>query len=104
MRRRSGSSLALTLLTLPWLALAGGCAMCCAPHDCDYLYQGGAWVRTNPSSGRVGSAFDNAGMPVVATGAPATEPTPAPQPDEGSTPVPGSTSTISPELGETYLP
>ena len=63
-----------------WVAslLAGlsGCAMCCAPFDYDYGYQGGAWVRDNPSSGRVGSVFEPAGYKAIAD-APSNEPTPA---------------------------
>lgn len=41
--------------------LSSGCAMCCAPFDCNYPYVGGRWVRDNPSEGRVGSAFAPAG-------------------------------------------
>lgn len=91
MRRLLGISLVLPLLTL-----AGGCAMCCAPYDGHYLYQGGAWVRHNPESGRVGSLFDEAGAPV--TLAPATAPalTPAVPP--------GTRSVIPRDAGETYLP
>ena len=44
-----------------FVSLASGCAMCCHPFDCDYLYQGGRWVRDIPNEGRVGSAFYNAG-------------------------------------------
>lgn len=43
------------------LSLSSGCAMCCHPYDCHYLYQGGRWVRDIPDSGRVASAFDEAG-------------------------------------------
>jgi hypothetical protein len=39
------------------LSLTSGCATCCNPFDCFYLYQGGAWVRNDPEHGRVGSAF-----------------------------------------------
>src|SRR4029079_15246030 len=46
--------------------LSSGCATCCAPFDYHYLAQTGRWVRTNPTSGRVGSMFDNAGGPSVA--------------------------------------
>lgn len=44
-----------------FVVLASGCAMCCHPYDGHYLYQGGRWVRDNPTEGRVGSAFYNAG-------------------------------------------
>ena len=46
--------------------MSSGCAMCCAPYDYHYLAQTGRWVRYNPTSGRVGSAFDNAGGPADA--------------------------------------
>lgn len=50
-----------SLLSAAMLAAGSGCAMCCAPYDCDYGYTGGAWVRDNPSWGRVGSIFEPAG-------------------------------------------
>jgi hypothetical protein len=86
---------ALSLVSL--ISLASGCAMCCAPYDCHYLYQGGAWTRHNPTDGRVGSAFAEAGGPTMMA-TPADEPTPAATLPEG-TPisVPGTT-------GESYLP
>src|SRR6185295_17138295 len=65
----------LAMSSLLGLALlVSGCAMCCAPYDCDYPYVGGRWVRNNPSSGRVGSIFDEAGAAVEA--ASASQPTP----------------------------
>ena len=91
----ASSLVSLSLVSL--ISLASGCAMCCAPNDCDYLYQGGAWVRHNPSSGRVGSAFDEAGGPaMVAT---AEEPTPG-------EPLPPTTGTpsLDPREGGSYLP
>lgn len=96
------------LLRLPallsLLLLSSGCAMCCAPYDFDYPFAGGRWVRHNPTSGRVGSAFDEAGGPVdvvVPAGATIEQlPTPAPtQPP----PAPGR-SVIPRTLGENYLP
>jgi hypothetical protein len=88
----------LPIASLVVLALlSGGCALCCAPFDCDYPYVGGRWVRTNPSSGRVASLFDEAGAPVEAVptaGQPASPP-----------PVPPATRSVIPRnLGETYLP
>ena len=60
------------------MGFSSGCAMCCAPFDYDYLVSGGRWTRFNPSSGRVGSAFDEAGGPSDVAVASATgEPTPA---------------------------
>jgi len=46
--------------------LSSGCATCCAPFDYHYLAQTGRWVRYNPTTGRVGSMFDNAGGPADA--------------------------------------
>jgi hypothetical protein len=85
------------------MLVASGCAMCCAPYDCDYLYCGGRWVRNNPSSGRVGSVFDEAGAPVDATPTAAAAPTPAPLPTQS---VPGTPtrSVIPRNLGDNYLP
>ena len=82
--------------------LSSGCAMCCAPYDCDYPYVGGRWVRTNPSSGRVASVFDEAGAQVEETSANASQPTPAQPPAQRS--VPGTRSVIPRNLGENYLP
>ena len=84
------------------LLLSSGCALCCAPFDCDYTYQGGRWIRTNPSSGRVGSVFDEAGEPVEAVPTAAViGPTPGnPQP----LPPPQTRSVIPRNMGQTYLP
>jgi hypothetical protein len=54
------------LLVIALLGGLSGCAMCCAPYDDDFGYTGGAWIRDNPSSGRVGSAFEPAGYKVNA--------------------------------------
>ena len=45
--------------------MAGGCAICQGPHDCDYPTYGGRWERTNRTHGRVGSEFDPAGAPAA---------------------------------------
>jgi hypothetical protein len=97
----------------------GGCAMCCAPFDCDYPSVPGRWTRHNPASGRVGSAFDEAGGPadvVVATAAeevpPAQSVTPMPPPGPMRSPsdlAPGTRSVVPRSvvprtMGETYLP
>lgn len=58
---------------------SSGCAMCCAPYDWDFGYSGGAWVRDNPSTGRVGSAFEPAGYKAIEETA--NEPTPAAEGD-----------------------
>ena len=63
------------LLAASLLAGLSGCTMCCAPFDYDFGYQGGAWVRDNPSSGRVGSVFEPAGYKAIADRP--SEPTPA---------------------------
>lgn len=89
-------------LLLGLLPLASGCAMCCAPYDCSYPYVGGAWVRHNPDSGRVGSAFDEAGGPAMAGEVLEGEPTPAEQ--APTTTVPGTRSVLPRARGETYLP
>src|SRR6476659_1064885 len=112
--------------------LSSGCATCCAPFDYHYLAQTGRWVRTNPTTGRVGSAFDDAGAPADVAPAPSTwptptpaeptpaqtEPTPAQRPRfEAPTPSnplpapsrmapggPQARSVIPRNMGETYLP
>ena len=38
-----------------------GCALCCSPDDCNYGAYGGRWQRHDMLSGRVGSAFAEAG-------------------------------------------
>jgi hypothetical protein len=93
--------LAAGWLILGLVAMSSGCAMCCAPFDCHYLYQGGAWVRHNPTSGRVGSAFDEAGGPN--TGGEVIEGQPAPAGTEAE-PIPTGTRSVMPRRGETYLP
>ena len=88
------------------LLLSSGCAMCCAPYDYDYPFAGGRWVRHNPTSGRVGSAFDEAGGPVdvVPTGTVVEQlPAASAQPQPQSLP-PGTRSVIPRNLGESYLP
>lgn len=107
--------LALTLISA-LLAHLGGCAMCCAPFDCDYPSVPGRWVRHNPTSGRVGSAFDEAGGPAgveqvaAANGSVQFEqlqqglPTPATPAPATPGPAPGTRSVIPRGMGETYLP
>lgn len=88
-----------------------GCAMCCSPYDDYYPFQGGAWIRTNPTSGRAGSAFAEAGQPamaedlpveVVPTPADASPPMPAPTKPPSAQPAPIRSVTPR-KLGETYL-
>jgi hypothetical protein len=77
--------LASGLLVATLVAGLSGCSMCCAPYDCDFGYTGGAWVRDNPSWGRVGSVFEPAGYKAVADDAAANAeevPTPAAEPDD----------------------
>lgn len=86
------------------LLLASGCTVCCAPFDDHYLYTGGRWVRHNPNSGRVGSAFDPAGSRVEGDDQPqdapvASEPTPAPLPGQD-----GTQSVLPDAEGNSYLP
>ena len=91
---------ALSLVTC-LVGLSSGCAMCCAPFDFDYQSVTGRWARQNPSGGRVGSAFDEAGAPsdVIVTTA-ATQPAPAQPPAQLA---PGTRSVIPRNMGETYL-
>jgi hypothetical protein len=49
--------------------LASGCSICSSDYDCDYGMYGGSWERHHPSRGRVGSAFEPAGSPVLPTAA-----------------------------------
>lgn len=87
------------------LYFLSGCALCCAPYDCDYHYLGGRWIRTNPSSGRVGSVFDPAGEPVEVPPEYASEPTPAEvTPEPLPLPAAEGQSVIPKNLGESYLP
>lgn len=67
---------AVGLLAATLLAGLSGCTICCAPYDCDFGYRGGAWIRDNPSSGRVGSVFEPAGYKAIADRS-STDPTPA---------------------------
>jgi len=76
------------------LGLSSGCAICCAPFDCDYPIMGGRWTRMNPSSGRVGSAFDEAGAPSGIEQASANET--SPQPTRESPPTPSRTIPAQP--------
>ena len=119
-------------LLLGLTGLSGGCATCCAPFDYNYLATAGRWVRNNPTSGRVGSMFDEAGGPADVAPAPSTwptatptEPTPAqaapppaqqqlmtpgtppypqPMPSRTSPGGPQTRSVIPRNMGETYLP
>ena len=94
---------AFALLSLVVTAsLTSGCATCCNPFDCHYLYQGGAWVRNDPTYGRVGSAFTpEVGSKVVPDQVVIQEgqPTPAGRPAPVTEPVRPNTA-----LGESYLP
>lgn len=44
---------------------ATGCTMCCPPYLDDYATVGGKWARTNPTDGRVGSAFSDPNISTV---------------------------------------
>ena len=91
------------LPVLGLMLLSSGCALCCAPYDCDYPFVGGRWVRHNPTSGRVGSAFDEAGGPVDVIPAGAM-PEQIPTPAQPQAIPPGTRSVIPRNLGESYLP
>ena len=61
-----------------------GCAVCCSPDDYNYGAYGGRWQRTDLSSGRVSSAFAEAGYDSIGNmidAQPATEAAPQPGDD-----------------------
>lgn len=64
---RTVQALCLTLLATS-VALSTGCTMCCPPYLEDYATVGGKWARTNPTDGRVGSAFSDSGNIAPASG------------------------------------
>lgn len=41
---------------------SAGCNLCCPPYLDDYATVGGKWSRSNPTEGRVGSAFSDPGV------------------------------------------
>jgi len=49
------------LLIIGFISLPTGCSMCARGYLDDYATVGGKWQRTNPTSGRVGSIFSDAG-------------------------------------------
>jgi hypothetical protein len=49
------------LLFIGSISLSTGCSMCARGYLDDYATVGGKWQRTNPTSGRVGSLFSDAG-------------------------------------------
>jgi hypothetical protein len=62
-----------------------GCVMCCSPDDWNYGAYGGRWQRHDMSSGRVGSAFAEAGydsLGEVLDAEPSDQPA-SPQPQAG---------------------
>ena len=76
-----------------------GCTLCPSPYDCDYGFYGGSWQRHEPSQGRVGSAFNNAGAPLnprveESIEVPG-EPTPSESPERPTIPSP-----LRPGVGE----
>jgi len=83
------------LAVVVFASWSSGCAMCCAPYDDYYPGVGGRWVRDNPTSGRVGSAFEPVGHKVDEVAATTTEPTPA---------QPGAQSLMPRRDGSSYLP
>ncbi|MEO8270555.1 MAG: hypothetical protein ABI557_12600 [Aureliella sp.] len=57
----------LLLLTVSLgFALASGCSMCAPGFMDDYATVGGKWQRGNPTQGRVGSIFSDAGTTIAA--------------------------------------
>jgi len=82
--------------------LSSGCAMCCAPSDFNYQSVAGRWMRTNPTSGRVGSLFDEAGAPIEGPAPTSTQSTPPLPP--ATTTAPPARSVVPRNMGEIYLP
>jgi hypothetical protein len=80
-----------TMMCATWLT---GCALCCAPYDCNYPHVGGRWVRDNPAEGRVGSAFAPAGHRVDEQ----------PSLDGNLAPETGERSVLPQRDGASYLP
>lgn len=78
------SLLCLCLLVVP----LAGCTLCPSPFDCDYGLYGGSWERHHPSEGRVGSAFNDAGAPVMPPREELSPPSGEPTPSGPSTPTP----------------
>lgn len=52
----------LGLVLLALLITNVGCNLCCPPYLDDYAAVGGKWNRSNPTDGRVGSAFTDPNM------------------------------------------
>jgi hypothetical protein len=69
-----------------------GCTLCPSPYDCDYGLFGGSWERHEPSQGRVGSAFNNAGSATIPSSEQTIEtpgePTPVDSPNRPDIPRP----------------
>jgi len=72
-----------------------GCAYCQSTFDQDYGAQGGSWERHNPTEGRVGSAFSDAGSRLEA-------PTEAPSSSELTSPPEAYYEALSPENLPSY--
>lgn len=69
---------------LSLLSASMGCSVCCSPDDYNYGAYGGRWQRHDMSSGRVSSAFAEAGYDSVGDvpdAEPAAEPRPLPGDD-----------------------
>jgi hypothetical protein len=67
---------------LSLLSSSLGCAVCCSPDDYNYGTYGGRWQRHDLSSGRVSSAFAEAGYDSMGNVVDA-EPATAPEPRSG---------------------
>ena len=60
LKRRVWVALSIGALTVT--ATFSGCALCCAPHDLDYVTYGSRTPRTDRQHGRVGSVFSDSGV------------------------------------------
>jgi len=92
----------LLLSLLSFAGLSTGCAICSSCHDEDYGYYGGTWQRHNPSHGRVGSAFDDAGGSIVSDPPPEVldaplQPTPSDSPESSPDDLPPPEEMTEPE-------
>ena len=56
-----------SFIWLIFLLPLAGCSMCSSTFDQHYAAHGGSWERDNPTHGRVGSAFTDAGGPASRT-------------------------------------
>lgn len=64
---KTNQPLTAVLLGCILLIFVAGCSVCAGPFDCHYAAYGGSTPRGDMINGRVGSAFNNAGLMGVPT-------------------------------------